>query len=129
MAMANSPKSEDPAVDGAWVCWIRRTGARVAAVAVFSIVAPCLLGGCTLGLRSAVSMKVTRAKTTPRDASVYIDEEFIGPLYYVAAHGIRLPTGKHRISIARDGYFSWDRIVEADRQPIVLEVELVPVPD
>ena len=87
------------------------------------------LGGCTLGLRSAVSMKVNRAKTTPRDASVYIDEEFIGPLYYVAAHGVRLPTGKHRISITRDGYFAWDRLVEADRQPIALDVELAPIPD
>lgn len=129
MAMANSPKSEDPAVDGAWVYWLRRNGARVATVAVLTIAPSHLLGGCTLGLRSAVSMKVTRAKTTPRDASVYIDEEFIGPLYYVAAHGIRLPTGKHRISIARDGYFPWDGLVEADRQPIALNVELVPIPD
>ncbi|MGC4069316.1 MAG: PEGA domain-containing protein [Polyangiaceae bacterium] len=72
---------------------------------------------------------MTRAKATPRDASVYIDEEFIGPLYYVAAHGVRLPTGKHRITITKDGYFPWDRVVEADRLPLALDVELVPVPD
>jgi hypothetical protein len=74
-------------------------------------------------------MKVVRAKTTPRDASVYIDEEFIGPLYYVAAHGVRVPTGKHRITITRDGYFPWDRVVEADRLALSLDVELVPIPD
>jgi hypothetical protein len=85
--------------------------------------------GCGSAPRSAVSMKMSRSKATPRDASVYIDEEFIGPLYYVAAHGVRLPTGRHRITITKDGYFPWDRVVEADRQPVALEVELVPVPD
>ena len=85
--------------------------------------------GCTMGLRSAVSLKMARTKSTPRDASVYIDEEFIGPLYYVAAHGVRLLTGKHRVSVSKDGYFPWDREVDADRQPVKLDVELVPIPD
>jgi hypothetical protein len=74
-------------------------------------------------------MKMVRAKASPKDASVHIDEEFVGPLYYVAAHGVRLPTGKHRITITKDGYFPWDREVEADRQPLVLDVELVKIPD
>jgi hypothetical protein len=129
IAMANSPKSDNPAVGGTWFYWIRRTSARVAVVMPLVLAGSQILGGCTMGLRSAVSMKVNRSKTTPRDASVYIDEEFIGPLYYVSAHGVRLPTGKHRISIARDGYFPWDRLVEADRQPIFLDVELIAIPD
>lgn len=104
--------------------------ARALTVALVCITAAGTIGGCTsIGLRSAVSLKMTRAKTAPRDASVYIDEEFVGPLYYVAAHGVRLPTGSHRISITRDGYFPWDQIVEADRQPIALNVELVKIPD
>jgi hypothetical protein len=74
-------------------------------------------------------MKVARAKATPKDASVYIDEEFVGPLFYVAARGVRVPTGKHRVSITRDGYFPWDREIEADRQPIMLDVELVAIPE
>lgn len=106
-----------------------RVAVRLAIVVGLALPTSLLLPNCTMGLRSAVSMKMTRSKTTPRDASVYIDEEFVGPLYYVAAHGVRLPTGKHRISITRDGYFPWDRLVEADRQPIALDVELVPVPD
>lgn len=103
---------------------------RVAVLSLALLIsAPALLSGCGIGPRSAVTMKMARAKHTPRDASVYIDEEFVGPLYYVAAHGVRLPTGKHRISVTRDGYFPWDREIEADRLPIGLSVELVPIPD
>jgi hypothetical protein len=31
--------------------------------------------------------------------------------------------------VVKDGYFAWDRLVVADREPIALAVELVPVPD
>ena len=37
--------------------------------------------------------------TAPRDASVSIDEEYIGPLGIVAARGVRLPVGEHRITV------------------------------
>lgn len=118
-------------------CGRIRAGVRVSRAAVMSFATAALLlavatthAGCTsIGLRSAVSMRMTRVNNAPRDASVYIDEEFIGPLYYVAAHGVRLPTGTHRISVLRDGYFPWDRTIEADRQPIFLEVDLMPIPD
>ncbi len=79
--------------------------------------------------RPAVSLKFQSKPGTPADASVYIDEEYIGPLGYVAAHGVRLPLGQHRITVQRTGYFPWDRLVEADRKPILLQVQLVPVPD
>lgn len=81
------------------------------------------------GLRAAVSMKVLPHPKTPLDASVWIDEEFIGLLGYVAARGVRLPEGAHRITIERDGYFPYDRIVVSDRQPISLDVRLIPIPD
>jgi hypothetical protein len=70
-----------------------------------------------------------RTATTPADASVTIDEEYIGPLGYVAARGVRLPVGQHRISVEKEGYFPWDQLVEADRQPIHLDVTLEPIPD
>jgi hypothetical protein len=79
--------------------------------------------------RPAVSLSIARAPKTPQDASVTIDEEYIGPLYYVAARGVRLPVGQHRITVEKEGYFPWDRLVEADRQPIRLEVRLVRIPD
>ena len=89
-----------------------------------------LLAGCQPNVgRAAVSLRMTRAKATPRDAGVWIDEEFIGPLNYVAAYGVRLPVGEHRITVQKAGYFPWDRLVTADREPIALNVVLEPIPD
>jgi len=88
-----------------------------------------LVAACGQGLRAAVDLNFRRSKATPRDASVIIDEEYIGPLSYVAAHGIRLPVGEHRISVTKPGFFPWDQIVVADRYPIFLDVKLDPVPD
>jgi hypothetical protein len=76
-----------------------------------------------------ISLSLTRASKSPRDAAVTIDEEYIGPLGYVAARGVRLPVGKHRISIEKPGYFPWDRLVEAGTAPIHLDIELEPIPD
>jgi hypothetical protein len=91
-------------------------------------IALALLSGCA-GVPPAVSLKVVRAPETPRDASVVIDEQYIGPLGYVAAHGVRLPVGEHRISVEKNGYFPFDSLVRADRDNIVLPVKLEPVPD
>jgi hypothetical protein len=77
----------------------------------------------------AVSMKVKIAPDTPADASVIIDEQFVGVLGYVAARGVRLPAGEHRITVEREGYFPWDKIVVSDRKPIHLQVKLEPIPD
>jgi len=86
--------------------------------------------GChTQGLRPAVSLKVDYAKKTPADASVTIDEQYIGPLGYVASHGVRLPLGEHRVSVTKAGYFPWDRLIVAEDDPIKLEVTLEPIPD
>jgi hypothetical protein len=79
--------------------------------------------------KAAVTMRLERTKKTPRDASVYIDEQYIGPLMYVAAHGVRLPVGEHRITVQKEGYFPWDKLVAADREAIFLRVELEPIPD
>ena len=88
------------------------------------------LTGCGPSVgRAAVTMTMKRTEHTPRDASVTIDEEYVGPLYFVSARGVRLPVGQHRITVEKEGYFPWDRLVEADRQPIHLDVELVRIPD
>ena len=89
----------------------------------------CLLG-CQSGVgRAAVSLRMQIPRSVPGDASVFIDEEYIGPLGYVAAHGVRLPVGEHRITVERDGFFPWDQLVTADRDAITLRVELEPIPD
>jgi hypothetical protein len=92
-------------------------------------IAVALLAGCASELKAAVSLKVVRSPDTPRDASVMIDEQYIGPLGVVAAHGVRLPVGEHRISVEKNGFFPFDRLVDADRQDILLRVKLEPVPD
>ena len=79
--------------------------------------------------RPGVSLSLSRSKESPRDASVLIDEEYIGVLGYVAARGVRLPSGKHRITIEKPGYFPWDRLVEAGNDPIHLDITLEPIPD
>jgi hypothetical protein len=85
--------------------------------------------GCFNAPRAAVSLKMTPQKGTPKDASVYIDEQFIGPLYVVAARGVRLPEGEHRITVEKAGYFPWDRLVVSVRKPITLDVQLVRIPE
>lgn len=70
-----------------------------------------------------------RAPKTPGNASVIVDEQYIGPLSYVAAHGIRVEAGEHRISIEKDGYFPYDQRVEAEGGTLQLDVELTPIPD
>jgi hypothetical protein len=83
------------------------------------------LAGCgpsTQAVRLAVAGNVP-------DASVTIDDIFLGSLAYVQRHGIAVPPGKHRITVEKVGYFPWDRLVEATDQPIVLDVKLEPIPD
>ena len=84
---------------------------------------PSLTGG------AAVSLKLQRSPETPKNASVSIDETYIGPLGFVGASGVRLPVGTHRITVEKDGYFPFDQLVTADRDDIRLVVTLKPIPD
>jgi len=67
----------------------------------------------------------------PPDATVIIDEEAVGTLDLVAARGVALPPGVHHVTVRANGYFPWDREVDArlGSPPIRLEVALTPVPD
>ena len=104
-------------------------GVKRIALLCLSLV-PAALGGCAQNVgRAAVTLTLQGSPQTPYDAMVIIDEEYIGPLAYVAARGVRLPVGEHRITVQKDGFFPWDELVVADRQPIKLHVELVPIPD
>src|SRR6187399_1945450 len=85
--------------------------------------------GCGPPLYAAVSLKVAYAKSTPPDASVVIDEQYVGPLGYVAAHGVRLRLGEHRVSVTKAGYFPYDRLIEAGDSDLKLDVVLEPIPD
>ena len=65
----------------------------------------------------------------PGQAIVTIDDQIVGPLEVVAARGVALSPGKHRISVEAEGYIPWDRIVEATTAPVKLDVRLEPIPD
>ncbi len=105
---------------GSWAQWLS---------AALILVPVAAVPACFQTPRAVVPMKLQRAGNTPRDANVTVDEEYIGPLYLIVAQGLRLPVGKHRITVTREGYFPWDKLVEADRSPIELAVELVPIPE
>lgn len=79
-----------------------------------------------------------RVKGNVRDASVTVNDQYIGALAFVAQKGVALPPGKHRITVEKTGYFPWDREVAATGnpdgpngkpKPIILEIELVKIPD
>ena len=110
-----------------FVTWFTPTLAIVAALMLCAVIALSLVTGC--GSTSYVSLKLVRPASAPRDASVLIDEEYVGPLSYVAARGVKLPYGEHRITVEKEGYFPWDHLVFSDRDDITLDVVLVPIPD
>ena len=70
-----------------------------------------------------------RMHGTPAMATVTIADQYVGPLQVVAARGVALPRGQHRISVEAPGYLPWDRLVEAKEEPVRLELQLVPVPE
>jgi hypothetical protein len=89
------------------------------------------IAGCEPAQAAAPATISLRMQGTPADATVVVDDLVLGSLDFVASHGVALPPGTHHISVTADGYFPWDRAVEAKPggQLIRLEVALVPVPD
>jgi hypothetical protein len=65
----------------------------------------------------------------PPQATVTVDDQIVGSLEIVAARGVALPPGPHRISVEAPGFLPWDKIVEAKDAPVKLEVRLEPIPD
>jgi len=67
----------------------------------------------------------------PGDASVTVDDRYLGIFAYVASHGVAMPPGKHRITVEKTGFFPWDHLVEVREgdPPVQLDVKLVKVPD
>jgi hypothetical protein len=106
---------------------MNRSSALPVRALLCALVATVLLA-CGPQVRPAVTLTLERDHS-PADAMVYIDEELVGPLSYVAARGVRLPEGEHRITVTRQGYFPWDRQVVSDREPILLQVQLQKIPD
>lgn len=86
------------------------------------------LAACVVEAPRTTSLRVAGA---PPDASVTIDDKYLGAFAYVQRRGVALPPGKHRITVEKTGYFPWDRLVEAHEgdPPIKLDVTLTKIPD
>jgi hypothetical protein len=67
----------------------------------------------------------------PAGATVIIDEEALGTLDFVAAHGVALPPGLHHVTVKATGFFPSDTEVDAKpgSPPVRLEIALTPIPD
>jgi hypothetical protein len=72
-----------------------------------------------------------RIAGTPPGATVIVDEEALGTLEFVSAHGVALPPGVHHVTVKATGYFPSDQTVEAKpgSPPVKVVVALVSVPD
>jgi PEGA domain len=90
-----------------------------------------LLGACGPARAPAQPTISLRIRGTPASATVVIDEEALGTLDFVAAHGVALPPGLHHVTVKAMGYFPSDQAVDArpGSPPVQVEVALVPVPD
>ena len=77
-----------------------------------------------------VSMRLT-SSGGPKTASVTVDDQFVGTLDIVAARGVALPPGRHRVTVEAPGHLPWDKTIEAKEgeNPLRLDVKLVPIPD
>lgn len=98
--------------------------ARVLGLVLLGMLAP---AACAPSAPQTVSM---RLHGQVPDASVIIDDSYVGTLAAVQERGVALPPGKHRITVEKPGYFPWDKLVvvaEGDA-PLRLEVVLQPLP-
>jgi len=86
------------------------------------------LAGCVREAPVTTSLRVAGA---PPDASVSVDDRYLGAFVYVQRRGVALPPGKHRITVEKAGYFPWDKLVDAREgdPPIKLDVTLTKIPD
>lgn len=93
----------------------------VRALALLLLVA-CGGSGKTVSLRVASS-------TGPSNASVTIDDIFVGTLDVVSKRGVGVPPGIHHVTVEAAGFLPWDKRVEATDAPLLLDVKLTPIPD
>lgn len=94
----------------------------LALTAAAALMTACAAGPITTSLR---------VKGDVPDASVTVDDRYLGALAFVAKHGVALPPGKHRITVEKPGYFPWDKVVESKEgdPPIHLDISLTKIPD
>lgn len=103
--------------------WARRCASRFAAAAAVTLAVAC-------GPRAPAATASLRASGGPPNASVTIDDQFVGTLDVVIRRGVALPPGRHRVTVEAAGYFPHDELIEArSGAPVRLDVKLTRIPD
>ncbi len=100
-----------------------RSATAFVATGFLVLLAAC--GGNGMNVHS-VSLRV---RGGPARATVTIDDRMVGSLDLVAARGVALAPGTHRISVEAPGFVPWDREIVATQAPVLLDVTLEPLPD
>jgi hypothetical protein len=97
------------------------------------VLALCLsLAACSRGHANDPSRRdaddaVVKIQTDVKDASLWVDGHFIGPIGGLRG-GIAVEPGKHRLELRHDAYWShYEELDLAPRQELSLVVELAPV--
>ena len=105
---------------------------KVAATTLAAALAIALASGtAACGPPAAPKTVSLRMAGGPPNASVTVDDQFVGSLEIVARRGVALPPGRHRVTVEAQGHLPWDKLVEAKEgdPPLRLDVQLVPIPD
>ncbi|MFO0658593.1 MAG: hypothetical protein U0165_01985 [Polyangiaceae bacterium] len=76
-----------------------------------------------------VSVRMKPTQRAPGDALVSVDDVVIGNLALVSRRGLAVQPGLHRVTVERAGYFPWDRAIDATEAPVMLDVDMVPIPE
>lgn len=102
--------------------------ARVRFAGLAGLVAAALVACGPAAAPKTVSMRMAGG---PPNASVTVDDIFVGTFDVVSCRGVALPPGAHRVSVEAPGHLPWDKVIEAKEGagPVQLDVKLVPVPD
>ena len=89
------------------------------------------LAGVACGPPAAPKTVSMRMVGGPPNASVTVDDMFVGSLDVVSRRGVALPPGTHRVSVEAPGHLPWDRVIEAKegQGPVQFDVKLVAIPD
>lgn len=85
--------------------------------------------GCASSTTSTTSLRM--GGDGPPDATVTIDERYLGSLAIVRRRGVALPPGRHRVTVERSGFFPFDQLVDVKDgdPPIKLDVAMKRIPD
>jgi len=89
------------------------------------------VAGCTNVIVGAPTSSTVplRFSGSPPQATVLIDDQRAGSLDVVAARGVRVLPGKHRVTIEAVGYLPFDTEIDAQGPLLKIDARLTPIPD